>query len=176
MNAPIVEEYLAKHPEHDKENLPDVFISAMELAPEEHVDVQTTIQNWVDSSISKTVNAPKGYTVEEVQEVYQRLYRGGAKGGTVYVDGSRDAQILSLTKDDNDSPKQFDMAEYGIDTPEEKREPKEVKDAGARSDRQDRNIGNEVGDLCPICLEGVVEEIGGCNTCTNCNAQLKCGL
>jgi ribonucleoside-diphosphate reductase alpha chain len=68
------------------------------------------------------------------------------------------------------------MAEYGIDTPEEKKAPKEVKDAGARSDRQDRNIGNEVGDLCPICLEGVVEEIGGCNTCTNCNAQLKCGL
>lgn len=176
VNAPIVEEYLAQHPEYDKDNLPDVFISAMELTPEEHVDVQTTIQNWVDSSISKTVNAPKGYTVEEVQEVYQRLYRGGAKGGTVYVDGSRDAQILSLNKDDNDAPKQFDMAEYGIDTPEEKKEPKAVKDAGARSDRQDRNIGNEVGDLCPICLEGIVEEIGGCNTCTNCNAQLKCGL
>jgi ribonucleoside-diphosphate reductase alpha chain len=45
-----------------------------------------------------------------------------------------------------------------------------------RADRIDRNIGVEVGDICPICLEGVVEEIGGCNTCTNCNAQLKCGL
>jgi ribonucleoside-diphosphate reductase alpha chain len=176
VNAPIVEEYLLKHPDQAKDKLPDIFISAMELSPEEHVDVQNTIQKWVDSSISKTVNAPKGYTVEEVQEVYQRLYRGGAKGGTVYVDGSRDAQILSLTKDDNDQPKQVRMAEFGIDTPEQKKEPKELKVAGARSDRQDRNIGNEVGDLCPICLEGVVEEFGGCNTCTNCNAQLKCGL
>lgn len=176
VNAPIVDEYIQKYPDYTKETLPDIFVSAMGLSPEEHVDVQNTIQYWVDSSISKTVNAPKGYTVEEVQEVYQRLYKGGAKGGTVYVDGSRDAQILSLSKDDGDAPKQFDMAEFGVDTPEEKKEPKEVKVAGARSDRQDRNIGNEVGDLCPICLEGVVEEIGGCNTCTNCNAQLKCGL
>ena len=176
VNAPIVEEYIQKYPKYTKETLPDSFVSAMGLAPEEHVDVQNTIQYWVDSSISKTVNAPKGYTVEEVQEVYQRLYKGGAKGGTVYVDGSRDAQILSLSKDDGEKPKQYDMAEFGIDTPEEKKEPKEVKVAGARSDRQDRNIGNEIGDLCPICLEGIVEEIGGCNTCTNCNAQLKCGL
>ena len=176
VNAPIVEEYIQKYPKYTKETLPDIFVSAMGLAPEEHVDVQNTIQYWVDSSISKTVNAPKGYTVEEVQEVYQRLYKGGAKGGTVYVDGSRDAQILSLSKDDGEKPKQYDMAEFGIDTPEEKKEPKEVKVAGARSDRQDRNIGNEIGDLCPICLEGIVEEIGGCNTCTNCNAQLKCGL
>ena len=50
------------------------------------------------------------------------------------------------------------------------------KKTDLRADRQDRNIGVEVGDICPICLEGIVEEIGGCNTCTNCNAQLKCGL
>ena len=52
----------------------------------------------------------------------------------------------------------------------------EEKKTNLRSDRQDREIGVEVGNICPICLEGVVEEIGGCNTCTNCSAQLKCGL
>ena len=52
----------------------------------------------------------------------------------------------------------------------------EEKKTDLRADRMDRNIGIEVGDICPICLEGVVEDIGGCNTCTNCNAQLKCGL
>ncbi|KRG17103.1 hypothetical protein ACA29_00390 [Lederbergia galactosidilytica] len=55
----------------------------------------------IDSSISKTVNAPKGYAVEQVQKVYERLYRGGAKGGTVYVDGSRDSQVLTLKAEDN---------------------------------------------------------------------------
>ena len=179
VNAPIVENYLKVYPGFTKNTLPDTFVSAMDLSPEEHVDVQCAIQNWVDSSISKTVNAPKGYSVEEVEQVYQRLYRGGAKGGTVYVDGSRDAQVLSLTKDDKDKPskpKQVDIQELGVELEEEKKEPKVSKTKGLRSDRQDRNIGVEAGDICPICLEGTVENLGGCHTCTNCNAQLKCGL
>ena len=45
-----------------------------------------------------------------------------------------------------------------------------------RFDRQGREVGIEPGNICPICSEGVVENLGGCNTCTNCNAQLKCGL
>ncbi|MCF7925267.1 MAG: vitamin B12-dependent ribonucleotide reductase [Candidatus Izimaplasma sp.] len=179
VNAPIVNEYLERHPELTKDQLPKTFVSAMELAPESHVDMQCTIQNWVDSSISKTVNAPKGYSVEEVEDVYMRLYKGGAKGGTVYVDGSRDTQVLSLSKDDDEKstqPKQVDIAEFGVDVDEKKNEPKETKTQGLRSDRQDRNIGVDVGDICPICLEGTVEDLGGCHTCTNCNAQLKCGL
>ncbi|MED4111242.1 ribonucleoside-diphosphate reductase, partial [Halalkalibacterium halodurans] len=40
----------------------------------------------------------------------------------------------------------------------------------------DVTIGSEVGDTCPVCREGTVEDLGGCNTCTNCGAQLKCGL
>lgn len=40
----------------------------------------------------------------------------------------------------------------------------------------DVTIGSEIGNICPVCRKGTVKEIGGCNTCTNCNAQLKCGL
>lgn len=40
----------------------------------------------------------------------------------------------------------------------------------------DVTIGNEIGDTCPICRIGTVEDLGGCNTCNNCAAQLKCGL
>ncbi|MEG0260845.1 MAG: response regulator SirA, partial [Lysinibacillus sp.] len=37
-------------------------------------------------------------------------------------------------------------------------------------------VGSDVGNTCPVCRKGTVEEMGGCNTCTNCGAQLKCGL
>lgn len=173
VNAKIVDEWLALHPEYTKESLPDIFVNAMSLSPESHADTQCVIQRWIDSSISKTVNAPKGFSVKEVEDIYMRLYKGGAKGGTVYVDGSRDAQVLSLTNEENnveqlDLVKDFDVSVKVVQT--------ENKKTDLRSDRQDREIGVEVGNICPICLEGVVEEIGGCNTCTNCNAQLKCGL
>jgi ribonucleoside-diphosphate reductase alpha chain len=145
----------------------------MDLTPEEHADVQCIIQRWVDSSISKTVNAPRDYTVEDVERLYMRLYKGKAKGGTVYVDGSRDAQVLTLKKEQT-TPKQVELTDLGIMI-EEKTAAKKEKQASAPT-KANRNIGVEIGDICPICLEGTVEDIGGCNTCTNCNAQLKCGL
>ena len=166
VNADIVQEYLDAHPEADPNNLPEWFVSAMELTPEQHADVQCIIQRWVDSSISKTVNAPAGYTVEEVQRVYERLYYGGAKGGTVYVDGSRNAQVLSLTKDDvkNDKPKK-DNKVILVDT---------VRPL----EQTNVKYGTEIGDTCPICRVGKVIDSGGCATCSNpdCGVQLRCGM
>src|SRR5690606_32548969 len=95
VNAEIVDEFLQQNSNYTKDNLQDWFVTAMDLSPEEHADVQTVIQRCLDSSISKTINAPKGYTVDQVEKVYRRLYKGVAKGGTVYVDGSRDSQVLT---------------------------------------------------------------------------------
>lgn len=170
VKADIVQEYLDKHPTQDPNQLPEWFVSSMDLSPDAHADVQCVIQRWVDSSISKTVNAPRGYSVEQVEKVYERLYKGGAKGGTVYVDGSRDAQVLSLTAEEN-----------SFDAETEKNEKHEAPhvvlvDTINALRSTDVTIGNEVGNTCPVCRKGKVVEIGGCNTCTNCNAQLKCGL
>lgn len=174
VNAAIVDQWLALNPGYTRDTLPEFFVSAMELSPEEHADTQCAIQRWIDSSISKTVNAPRGFSVRQVQHIYERLYAGGAKGGTVYVDGSRDSQVLTLSNEEENSWDQMDIErDFGV--PVKKTQEAEKK-TDLRADRQDRNIGVEVGDICPICLEGIVEEIGGCNTCTNCNAQLKCGL
>ncbi|WP_010096946.1 vitamin B12-dependent ribonucleotide reductase [Ornithinibacillus scapharcae] len=170
VKADIVQEYMDTHPETDSNNLPNWFVTAMELSPEAHADTQCVIQRWVDSSISKTVNAPKGYTVDQVESVYRRLYRGGAKGGTVYVDGSRDSQVLTLKAEENT----FEQTELF----EEQEQPRKVvlMDTIQELKSTDVTIGSEVGDTCPVCREGSVEDIGGCNTCTSCGAQLKCGL
>lgn len=161
VNADIVQEYLDANPGATAGNLPQWFKSSMELTPEQHVDVQCIIQRWVDSSLSKTVNAPKGYTVEQVAKVYEMLYKGGAKGGTVYVDGSRDSQVLTLEAEENDvSDTKLIELDVIVD----------VKST------QVKNVGNEIGDTCPICQIGTVIDAGGCHTCNNCQAQLKCGL
>lgn len=170
VKADIVQEYLDRNPDADPNNLPEWFVAAMDLAPEAHADVQCVIQRWIDSSISKTVNAPKGYSVEQVEQVYERLYRGGAKGGTVYVDGSRDSQVLTLKAEENS----FE----DTDTVKKEKTKQHVVLVDTISDLRstDVTIGSEVGNTCPVCRKGKVKEIGGCNTCTNCNAQLKCGL
>lgn len=171
VKADILQDYLNDHPEVNPENLPNWFVTAMDLKPEAHADVQCVIQRWVDSSISKTVNAPKGYTVEQVEKVYERLYKGGAKGGTVYVDGSRDAQVLTLKAEDNSFDEDPETGHLKHPEPH-------VVLVDTIKDLRSTNvkIGSEVGNTCPVCRKGTVEEIGGCNTCTNCNAQLKCGL
>jgi ribonucleoside-diphosphate reductase alpha chain len=174
VNAPVVDRYLEMHPEYSHDNLPNIFVAAMDLTAEEHADIQCVIQRWIDSSISKTVNAPKGYTVEDVERLYMRLYKGNAKGGTVYVDGSRDTQVLTLKKDDN-LPKQVELEDFGIKV-EEKVIARDKDEINPARTKANRNIGVEIGDICPICNEGTVEDIGGCNTCTNCNAQLKCDI
>jgi ribonucleoside-diphosphate reductase alpha chain len=172
VKADIVEDYLKHNPEADVNDLPEWFISSMNLAPEAHADVQCVIQNWIDSSISKTVNAPRGYTVEEVQKVYERLYKGGAKGGTVYVDGSRDSQVLTLKAEENS----FDDEEEVKQEVKTEKKPIVLLDTIQDVRSTDVTIGSEVGNTCPVCRKGTVKDMGGCNTCTNCGAQLKCGL
>lgn len=171
VKADIVEKYLANNPDQDPDNLPKWFITAMELAPEAHADTQCVIQRWVDSSISKTVNAPRGYTVDQVENVYRRLYKGGAKGGTVYVDGSRDSQVLTLKAEENTFNDTDDATTTTVTKPKVV-----LVDTVHELEKTNVTIGSEVGDTCPVCRKGSVEDMGGCNTCTNCGAQLKCGL
>ncbi|GIN38346.1 MULTISPECIES: vitamin B12-dependent ribonucleotide reductase [Heyndrickxia] len=170
VKAEIVQEYLTKNPDVNPEQLPEWFVTAMELAPEAHADVQCIIQRWIDSSISKTVNAPRGYAVDQVQKVYERLYKGGAKGGTVYVDGSRDSQVLTLKAEEN-------QVDDGM-TLDRSNDKQNVVLVDTIQDLRSTSvtIGSEIGNTCPVCRKGTVKEIGGCNTCDNCNAQLKCGL
>lgn len=173
VKADIVEDYLKRNPDADADKLPEWFVSSMSLEPQAHADVQCVIQNWIDSSISKTVNAPRGYTVEQVEKVYERLYKGGAKGGTVYVDGSRDSQVLTLKAEENSFDEEDEQEQNDIPT---SKKPIVLVDTIQDVRSTDVTIGSEVGNTCPVCRKGTVKDMGGCNTCTNCGAQLKCGL
>ena len=64
--------------------LPEYFISADDITPKEHVDVQAAAQKWVDSSISKTANVPTDYPYEDFKDIYTYAHRQGLKGCTTF--------------------------------------------------------------------------------------------
>lgn len=88
---PLYEEWVNNN---SNKPLPDYFVTAMDITVEEHIAMQSVIQKWVDSSISKTINAPNNHTVEEVKKAYMLAYKLGCKGITYYRDGSRNEQVL----------------------------------------------------------------------------------
>lgn len=80
------------------EDIRQVFVVAGDISVEEHVRMQAALQAFVDSSISKTVNAPANTTPEDIIKAYQLAWELGCKGLTVYVTGSREKVVLE-TKD-----------------------------------------------------------------------------
>ncbi|MDH3373351.1 MAG: adenosylcobalamin-dependent ribonucleoside-diphosphate reductase [Gammaproteobacteria bacterium] len=65
-------------------SLPDYFITAEDVSPKAHVDIQAAAQKWVDSSISKTANVPTDYPYEEFKGIYLYAYEQGLKGCTTF--------------------------------------------------------------------------------------------
>jgi ribonucleoside-diphosphate reductase alpha chain len=66
------------------EKLPDYFVSADDITPTEHVDIQAAAQKWVDSSISKTANVPTAYPYEDFKDIYRYAHKQGLKGCTTF--------------------------------------------------------------------------------------------
>ena len=103
MYHPLFEEWKKKNPDGIR---PDYFASANDLTPTDHVKVQAIAQEYIDSSISKTVNAPTNHTVEDVKDLYMMAYDMGLKGITYMRDGSRQG-VLERT--DTQSKKEEDQ-------------------------------------------------------------------
>jgi ribonucleoside-diphosphate reductase alpha chain len=64
--------------------LPQQFISADEVTPTQHVDIQAAAQKWIDSSISKTANVPTDYPYEDFKSIYTYAHSKGLKGCTTF--------------------------------------------------------------------------------------------
>jgi len=70
--------------ESPEEQLPPYFITADDVTPKQHVDIQAAAQKWIDSSISKTANVPPDFPYEDFKDIYRYAYEQGLKGCTTF--------------------------------------------------------------------------------------------
>jgi len=82
------------------EDLPDYVTTSHKVDPFFRVKMQGTVQKYIDSSISSTVNLKEDTTIDTVADIYMEAYENGLKGITVYREGSREG--ILITNDDKD--------------------------------------------------------------------------
>jgi ribonucleoside-diphosphate reductase alpha chain len=99
---PLLEEWKNSHLTEER---PDYFVSSNDLTPLEHARVQAIAQEYIDASISKTVNAPNSHTVDDVKTLYMMAYDMGLKGVTYFRDGSRAGVLERVDEKKKEEPK-----------------------------------------------------------------------
>ena len=79
-------------------DLQRVFVTAHDIKPEYHIKMQAAFQMYTDNAVSKTVNLPHEATEADVNFIYDQAFTLKCKGVTIYRDGSKDNQVLSVSK------------------------------------------------------------------------------
>ena len=78
---------------------PDWYVDSADLDPADHFEVQVAVQKFIDGAVSKTINMPAGTTSDQLSHLMLE-YIHDLKGVTIYVDGSREGQILTLISEE----------------------------------------------------------------------------
>lgn len=136
---------------------PDYIVDSRDITVEEHIAMQAAVQKYVDSSVSKTINAPADQTPEETAKAYMLAYDSGLKGLAYYRDGSRSIQVL-YHSDPNERIKEL----------EEKVSELTAKLESPWRASQNQVVAQDSKFLCPSCEDGEVVFEEGCKKCHSC--------
>ena len=143
--TPIVKEYMDLKNITDEKDLPDIFVTAMNLDYEDRIKMQQAWQQYIDASISSTINLPYETTVEDVYEIYIEAWKHNLKGVTIFRDGCKRSGVLI-----NEKPK------------DEKEENDEKEEICVTEDDKNEKF------ICPECGNEQMANTGGCSICLKC--------
>ncbi|MGL5329141.1 MAG: adenosylcobalamin-dependent ribonucleoside-diphosphate reductase, partial [Peptostreptococcaceae bacterium] len=159
--TPIVKEYMDAYGIDNEEDLPDIFVTAMNLKPEERIKMQSAWQKNIDASISSTINLPYEATVYDVYEIYMNAWKNNLKGITIYRDGCKRSGILL-----NEKPKDK-KKENLYEQNESKEQKNKIEDEICATNEEVESFN------CPECGNESVIPTGGCGICLQCGYS-KC--
>lgn len=143
--TPIVKEYMDLKNITDEKDLPDIFVTAMNLDYEDRIKMQQAWQQYIDASISSTINLPYETTVEDVYEIYIKAWKHSLKGVTIFRDGCKRSGVLINEKPKYEK-KENDLKEEICVTEDDKKEK----------------------FICPECGNEQMANTGGCSICLKC--------
>ena len=145
--TPIAKEYMDINNLGREEDLPDFFVTTTNLDYKSRIEVQAAWQQYIDASISSTVNVPNEFTIEDVEDLYMYAWENGLKGITIYRDGCARSGILITNKANNRQEKLLELQN-------------QMTELAAESLQEDP-------DKCPMC-GGKLNHTGGCSECQDC--------
>ena len=161
--------------------LKNLFVTAMDMHWADHLMAQATWQNWIGNAISKTVNMSHDTPPEDVKSAYLLAHELGAKGITVYRDGSRSSQVMHKPGDDSCSVPTMGPSKYVMEYIENNIKAEYVREqlsslTGIVAVRPKamkpklsgvKKVMKEGNDLCPTC-KSTLTFAEGCTMCVEC--------